>query len=62
MTKSKILYVEDEPFRAKIVKDSLESRQYEVAMATDGNEAIAKFNHEPPDIVVLDIMLPSRRI
>jgi DNA-binding response OmpR family regulator len=60
MKRSKILYVEDEPFLAKIVKDSLESRQYDVSMAMDGDEAIAKFNLESPDLVVLDIMLPNR--
>jgi len=60
MTKLKILYVEDEPFLAKIVKDSLESRNYEVAMAIDGNDAMAKFEIDRPDIVVLDIMLPHR--
>lgn len=58
--KSKVLYVEDEPFLAKIVKDSLESRSYEVSMATDGAEAVKKFQFELPDIVVLDIMLPHK--
>ena len=58
--KLKILYVEDEPFLAKIVKDSLESRNYEVSMAIDGNDAMAKFEIDRPDIVVLDIMLPYR--
>jgi DNA-binding response OmpR family regulator len=52
--------VEDEPFLAKIVKDSLESRSYEVSMATDGIEAMKKFQFERPDIVVLDIMLPNK--
>jgi DNA-binding response OmpR family regulator len=60
MKRSKILYVEDEPFLAKIVKDSLESRKYDVSMALDGDEAIAKFHLENPDLVVLDIMLPKR--
>lgn len=60
MTKSKILYVEDEPFLAKIVKDSLESRQYEVSMAIDGNEAMTQFQLHRPDIIVLDVMLPNR--
>ena len=36
MNKIKILYVEDEPFLGKIVKESLESRDFEVKMVADG--------------------------
>ncbi|HTJ50691.1 MAG TPA: response regulator transcription factor [Cyclobacteriaceae bacterium] len=58
MSKIKILYVEDEPFLGRIVKESLEGRDYEVHMVTDGNEVINKFKTTKPDICVLDIMLP----
>lgn len=60
MKKTKILYVEDEPFLGRIVKESLESRDFEVAMITDGKEAAAAFKDSLPDICVLDIMLPSK--
>jgi DNA-binding response OmpR family regulator len=60
MKKTKILYVEDEPFLGRIVKESLESRDFEVAMVSDGNEAAAAFKESLPDICVLDIMLPSK--
>ena len=60
MKKTKILYVEDEPFLGRIVKESLESRDFEVAMITDGNEAATAFKELLPDICVLDIMLPSK--
>jgi len=60
MKKTKILYVEDEPFLGRIVKESLESREFEVAMITDGNEAATAFKELLPDICVLDIMLPSK--
>lgn len=56
----KVLYIEDEPFLGRIVKESLESRKYEVHMATDGNEAVSMFTSVRPDICVLDIMLPSK--
>lgn len=56
--KAKILYVEDEPFLARIVKESLESRNYEVLMVTDGKEAVPLFQSAQPDICVLDVMLP----
>lgn len=57
--KTKILYVEDEPFLGRIVKESLESRDYEVNMATDGSQAVTLFQKVKPDICVLDVMLPS---
>lgn len=60
MSAVKLLYVEDEPFLGKIVKESLESRQFEVSMVADGDkvmEALAAFQ---PDICVLDVMLPNR--
>ncbi|MCD9015100.1 response regulator transcription factor [Parachryseolinea silvisoli] len=60
MSKIKILYVEDEPFLARIVKESLESRDFEVTMVDDGKDAIPRFLSLKPDICVLDVMLPSR--
>lgn len=60
MSKTKILYVEDEPFLAKIVKESLESRDFEVSLLTDGKDAAKEFLIVKPDVCVLDIMLPSK--
>jgi DNA-binding response OmpR family regulator len=60
MSKIKILYVEDEPFLARIVKESLESRDFEVTMVDDGKDAIARFQSLKPDICVLDVMLPTK--
>ena len=59
MSKTKILYVEDEPFLGKIVKESLESRLFDVLMITDGAKVIEAFPTFQPDIAVLDIMLPN---
>jgi two-component system, OmpR family, response regulator VicR len=56
----KILYVEDEPFLGKIVKESLESRQFEVRLVTDGGQVMAAFEQFRPDACVLDVMLPHR--
>jgi two-component system, OmpR family, response regulator VicR len=58
MTKTKILYVEDELFLGKIVKESLESRDFEVKMVADGRHVLAAFQLFQPEICVLDIMLP----
>jgi len=59
MEKTKIFYVEDEVFLGKIVKESLESRGFEVHMVTDGKHALEAFGQFQPDICVLDVMLPN---
>jgi len=60
MKKTKILYVEDETFLAKIVKETLESRDYEVLHEVDGNAVMNRFRQFEPDICILDIMLPNK--
>jgi len=56
---TKILYVEDEPALGKIVRESLQSRNYQVTMAEDGLEGLRFFEKDSYDICVLDIMLPK---
>jgi DNA-binding response OmpR family regulator len=56
----KVLYVEDELFLGKIVKESLESRGFQVIMEDDGAKATELFKNSKPDICVLDIMLPNK--
>lgn len=56
---TKILYVEDEPFLGKIVKESLESQGFELMWITDGALVLNAFINFTPDICVLDIMLPN---
>ncbi len=60
MNKTKVFYVEDEVFLGKIVKESLESRGFEVTMITDGAKAVEAFKKSGADICVLDIMLPNK--
>lgn len=55
----KILYVEDELFLGKIVRESLQSRGYEVIMENDGAEVMSRFIELNPDVCVLDVMLPN---
>lgn len=59
MTPIKILYVEDEINLGQIVKESLESRSFDVKMVTDGAKVISTFQTYAPHIVLLDIMLPN---
>ena len=56
----KVLYVEDELFLGKIVKETLESRGFEVVMESDGADVVRTFEDEQPDICVLDVMLPNK--
>lgn len=60
MIKRKILYVEDEPSLGRIVKESLESREFIVHMVNNGKDAVSAFLEEKPDICVLDVMLPFK--
>jgi DNA-binding response OmpR family regulator len=60
MAKTKVFYVEDEVFLGKIVKESLESRDFDVIMEGDGGKAVDLFKKSQPDICVLDIMLPNK--
>ncbi|AXY76608.1 DNA-binding response regulator [Paraflavitalea soli] len=60
MSKTKILYVEDELFLGKIVKESLESRGYEVVMESDGADVLQTFKRINPAVCVLDVMLPNK--
>lgn len=60
MSRVKILYVEDEPFLAKIVRESLESRGFEVWHIADGSAVMQAFHRQRPDVCVLDVMLPHR--
>jgi len=56
----KIFYVEDEPFLAKIVKETLESKGYGVTLVVDGSNAKEAFLANTFDVCVLDIMLPNK--
>jgi DNA-binding response OmpR family regulator len=57
--KATILVVDDEPHVLKLVKANLESSDYKVLTAADGEEAIRTVEGELPDLVILDLMLPK---
>jgi DNA-binding response OmpR family regulator len=59
MSRIKVLYVEDEIFLGKIVKETLESRGFDVLMETHGARVLTAFENGRPDICVLDVMLPD---
>jgi len=57
--KKKILYIEDEPYLARIVQDTLELKGYEVLHKKDGHRIMDHVNTFGPDICLLDVMLPD---
>jgi DNA-binding response OmpR family regulator len=55
----RILAVDDEPHILKLVAFSLKSGGYEVLEATDGLSAISVVQAEQPDLVLMDVMMPT---
>jgi two-component system, OmpR family, response regulator ResD len=54
-----ILVVDDEPTIGEVVSRYLQRAGYVTRVALDGPSALAKVEAEPPDLVVLDLMLPG---
>ena len=57
--KRRILVVDDEPSIVKMVSKRLEVEGFDVLIAMDGEEGLAKAQTESPDLIVLDLMLPK---
>ena len=60
MSKIKVLLAEDEASLGMIVKESLETRNFIVFHAENGEEAFHFYQKEKPDILVLDVMMPKK--
>ena len=54
-----ILIVEDDPNIRKLVRVNLAKRGYTVSEAADSHQAMARFQEEPVDLVLLDLLLPG---
>ncbi|WP_432672801.1 response regulator transcription factor [Flavobacterium sp. SM2513] len=59
-TKIKILLAEDEGSLALIIKESLETRNFEVMHCVNGEEAFDTFTKQKFDLLVLDVMMPKK--
>ena len=55
----KILLAEDEAALGMIIRESLESRGFEVVFCEDGEVAKEAYERERPDLMVLDVMMPK---
>jgi len=56
---TKILVVEDDKNQQELYRQELIDDGYEVDVASDGKEAVAKAQKERPDLIVLDISMPG---
>ncbi|HET7328282.1 MAG TPA: response regulator transcription factor [Nocardioidaceae bacterium] len=54
----RILVVDDDPAVRESLRRSLQFNDYEVAVASDGAEALARIAAEQPDALVVDVMMP----
>ncbi|MCK5515314.1 MAG: response regulator [Desulfobulbaceae bacterium] len=55
----KILLVDDEKNILIVYREEFEDAGYQVVSASNGEEGLAKFKDEKPDIVILDILMPG---
>lgn len=57
--KKRILVVDDEPDHCALIKRILEKAGFEVEVAYDGSECLQKVHADPPDAIVLDVIMPD---
>src|SRR5690242_20312419 len=55
----RVLITEDDALMAEIYRDSFEREGFSAEVASDGAIAIQRLNGNPPDIVLLDLMMPK---
>lgn len=58
--KIKLLLAEDEAALGQIIKESLETRNFEVTLCDNGEKALEKYQSTSPEILVLDVMMPKK--
>lgn len=55
----KILIIEDDEFLRQLVSKKISSEGFEVISAVDGPEGLEKTESEKPDLILLDLLLPT---
>jgi CheY-like chemotaxis protein len=59
MTARRVLLVEDDRFLRRACEISLRQRGFAVTTAADGEEALRNVRAEPPDLILLDLLMPK---
>ncbi|MEM9679078.1 MAG: response regulator transcription factor [Bacteroidota bacterium] len=57
---TKILLAEDEAALGQIIKESLETRDFEVLLCQNGQDAFDTYESDQPELLVLDVMMPKK--
>ncbi len=55
-----VLVVDDDRLQRTMARDALEAEGFAVVEAADGDEALARFEQDRPDLVMLDVAMPGR--
>jgi DNA-binding response OmpR family regulator len=55
-----ILLAEDEPALGLIIKESLETRNFNVLLCENGDIALETYKNQKPELLVLDVMMPKK--
>ena len=57
---AKILVIDDDLMMRSMIRDMLESKDYEIEEAETSEEGVAKFRSYRPDLVITDLFIPSK--
>ncbi len=60
LNKTTILLAEDEPALGLIIKESLETRDFNVLLCDNGEKALDIYQTKNPELLVLDVMMPKK--
>ena len=55
----KIMVVDDEILNRKLIEAMLKPQGYQVILAVDGEDCLSKVEIDPPDLILMDIMMPN---
>lgn len=58
--KKRILVVDDEADLCSLIQCNLEKQGFEVDVAYDGDECLSKVRANPPDAIILDVVMPEK--
>ena len=58
--KKKILVVDDEPEVVEFLRERLKANNFQAISAADGEEGLRMAVQEPPDLIVLDLVMPKK--
>lgn len=60
MANPKILFVDDDNFLRKVYEAELKEKNFDVVLASDGEEGLEKAQLEDPDLIILDMIMPKK--